>query len=900
MKKIIAFVMCLVMCMSLCVTAFAENGEGITYTATLDNPTLTVKSEDQTVKMTITASKPSDICFAGYTVISGGLKLTAITGDDFTIAAGDISLDDGLVTWMTADMEDISGVDGFGIITFTVPANTPAGTYTVGVEDLLFGNQYAENIIEDGATVTATLTIKAAACAHANKAAHAAKDATCTAEGNSAYWSCPDCGKFFSDEACTAEITEGSWVKEALGHNFKGAMKDNGDGKHVYKCTRCDVYGDPESHSGTDEWQKNDTNHWKECACGVKVDEAAHTWDSGNVLKEANCKDTGIKQYTCTVCSAKKNETIAIDPNNHDMTNWGHDEGTYGKHFKHCTNGCGYTEEEACSGGTATCKAPAICKVCGVNYGELGDHQYVKTEAKSATCTEGGYNEYYTCSVCDKVFKADKTTETTVEEETLKATGHNFGDWTEVEAATEDHPGSEKRVCQNPNCTAFETQPIPQLPHKHVLEKQDAVPATCTTDGNNEYYTCAKCSGKYFDKEGNELTEDDIKIPATGHDFDGQPWVTDGESHWHVCKNCTATDTKVAHSSTGDNVATCQKLAVCDACGVEYGEKADHEAAGEWISGGKGSHYKACKWCKTVCDGEHCSGGTANCVDKAVCEICGGEYGDVDPTNHKDPHTTGYVAPTCTEAGETGTGRCEACKQVISESQPINPLGHVWSEPTFTWADDYSSCKATFTCTRDNCGATKDLDCTVTSETTDSTCQDTGKTVYTATVSFDEYKSGEECKDTQKVTLPLADHDYGNEIPEVSATCTENGTKAHFECSACGKIFVLDGERYVETSAEDLVISATGHAWGEWKTDVEPTYDAEGSAIRVCANDDSHVEDKPIPKLVKDDPTNPTDPTKPVDNNKPETGDAGVGIWVAVLTVSALFGTAIVVKKRHA
>ena len=75
---------------------------------------------------------------------------------------------------------------------------------------------------------------------------------------------------------------------------------------------------------------------------------------------------------------------------------------------------------DAHSGGTATCKEQAVCSICDHPYGELAKHTLTKTEAKAATYTETGNNEYYTCSVCHKVFKdAAGTQETTVEAETI-------------------------------------------------------------------------------------------------------------------------------------------------------------------------------------------------------------------------------------------------------------------------------------------------------------------------------------------------------------------------------------------------------------------------------------------------------------------------------------------------
>lgn len=49
--------------------------------------------------------------------------------------------------------------------------------------------------------------------------ATAGKAATCTEAGNSAYWTCSRCHKFFSDAAGKTEIAKDSWVIAALGHD---------------------------------------------------------------------------------------------------------------------------------------------------------------------------------------------------------------------------------------------------------------------------------------------------------------------------------------------------------------------------------------------------------------------------------------------------------------------------------------------------------------------------------------------------------------------------------------------------------------------------------------------------------------------------------------------------------
>lgn len=623
---------------------------------------------------------------------------------------------------------------------------------------------------------------------------------------------------------------------------------DNGDGTHKIVCTDCDKIVTANQSHTYDTWTRctdDNTKHQGRCACG-------------NIVKEPHSGGTATctQQAFCDKCHQPYGD---FDENKHDMTGWGHDDGINGKHFQHCRNGCGKTVEEDCRGGTATCQAPAVCEVCDVNYGELGSHVY---DENAWTPDANGTTHSHKCTVCQE-------NNTLVQEHHVDSNNDKVCDKCSFDMSCHHTGGT----------------------------------ATCTQKA-----VCTKCYeeyGEFAPHQFNVLQHDETQ-------------------HWHKCADCDATDAKVAHNGTGDNAATCQHPATCDVCGQVYGDLADHnynvlqsDSLKHWYkcascsdTTGEVSHFGGEATCKDLAVCEIChqpygivdeskhTGGTANCVDKAKCSVCGGEYGEVNANNHKSPVTTGDKVATCTTPGQTGTGHCDACKQVIKQSEEIPALGHRYGAPTFTWAEDYSSCKATFTCTREGCTEQQEnhavtVNCNVTPETTESTCKDAGKTVYTATVSFAEYKDGEECKDTKTVDLPLAEHTYGNEIPEVPATCTENGTKAHFACSVCGKLFVLDGERYAAASAEDLVIPATGHDWGDWTVTKEATSTEEGSQTRVCKNDKSHTETKAIAKL-------PVDPVKPTDPTKPATGDTGVGVWVALLSVSALLGTAIVVKKRHA
>ena len=85
--------------------------------------------------------------------------------------------------------------------------------------------------------------------------------ATCTKAGNTAYWACEACGKYFSDAEGTDEIEENSWVISALGHNLTGtAAKDatstEAGNTAYWTCEACgkyfsDAQGDTEIEEGS-------------------------------------------------------------------------------------------------------------------------------------------------------------------------------------------------------------------------------------------------------------------------------------------------------------------------------------------------------------------------------------------------------------------------------------------------------------------------------------------------------------------------------------------------------------------------------------------------------------------------------------------------------------------------
>ena len=94
----------------------------------------------------------------------------------------------------------------------------------------------------------------------------------------------------------------------------------------------------------------------------------------------------------------------------------------------------------------------------------------------------------------------------------------------------------------------------------------------------------------------------------------------------------------------------------------------DGHTFGEWVSNGDGTHTRKC----TVdgCNGletKDCSGGKATCKDKAVCEVCGKAYGELDPKNHTALKHIPAKAATEDSEGNTEYWYCSGCNQYYSD-----------------------------------------------------------------------------------------------------------------------------------------------------------------------------------------------------------------------------------------
>ena len=157
------------------------------------------------------------------------------------------------------------------------------------------------------------------------------------------------------------------------------------------------------------------------------------------------------------------------------------------------------------SGGTATCTEKAKCSLCGTEYGNLAPHTLTKTEAQAPTCTKPGNKEYWTCSVCNKLFRDEAGMHEITEEDTKRpALGHDWGKpvytWSDDNTAC-----TAKRVCQHDaSHTETATATVTSEPTKAP---------TCTEMGETTY------TATFSVDWAEEQIKTVMDIPATGHHY---------------------------------------------------------------------------------------------------------------------------------------------------------------------------------------------------------------------------------------------------------------------------------------------------------------------------------------------------------------------------------------------
>lgn len=165
-----------------------------------------------------------------------------------------------------------------------------------------------------------------------------------------------------------------------------------------------------------------------------------------------------------------------------------------------------------------------------------------------------------------------------------------------------------------------------------------------SSDDNGHWHACTACGTKVDEaahNPGAAATEDTpqtctvcgyVLAPATGHVnhvADTSKWLHDGTQHWHKCQGCDEKMDAAAHSG---GKATCEGKAVCAVCGVEYGELADHSYE-DWVIVREATE-------------------TANGLKERTCSVCGEKESEEIPATGETPDTNPEPGDKIPQTGE--------------------------------------------------------------------------------------------------------------------------------------------------------------------------------------------------------------------------------------------------------
>ena len=230
----------------------------------------------------------------------------------------------------------------------------------------------------------------------------------------------------------------------------------------------------------------------------------------------------------------------------------------------------------------------------------------------------------------------------------------------------------------------------------------------------------------------------------------------------------------------GTETPTCTTGKTCEKCGAEYGILGHKWKTPANASLGNGTHRIICLRCG-LNGTASCTGGTATCTTKAVCEACGGKYGKRDLDNHDLVHHDAQ-APTCTKPGWDAFDTCPRCYYTTFRAIPAlkhDLKQHAAKAPTCTgigW-DAYEACSrfgCDYTTRKELPALNHDLEQHAAKAPT---CTEPGWDAYEACSRFG-------CDYTTRKELPALNHDLVRHVAQ-APTCTEKGW-AYDTCSRSG------------------------------------------------------------------------------------------------------------------
>ena len=574
----------------------------------------------------------------------------------------------------------------------------------------------------------------------------------------------------------------------------------------------------------------------------------AETAEEQYLKSAATCTEKAVYYKSCAVCGTSSKGTAdeatffsgnALD---HDWGKWMPDgEGT---HKRVCTHDASHVETDGCTYGDWSTNQDSHWKTCTVCGGEAERIKHADPDCN------------HFCDTCG-----------------IKMTEHDFTGETAITAL----------LYKEANCLS------PALYYK----------------------SCKICmlSSKGTASEATFASGD--KNPNRHAEYPGA-WQTDADSHWRFYTCCHLEVDRGAHQG---GTADCLAPALCEVCQHSYGELGPHHFVdqvneyrlksaatctspavyyqscstcgaqgtetftngeplghdyGAWTPNGDGTHKRVCAHDAAHTETENCHGGTATCTAKAVCTVCGGEYGEMAAHSFTaEIAEADYLksAATCTEKAVyyKSCAVCGLSSEGTADEATFfsgNALDHNWG----AWTSNEDGTH-TRTCTVDGCSA----------GTQTENCIDADKDHKCDICDYIISECADDNKDHKcdYCGKKLTDHTGGK------ATCKDKA-----KCEACGaKYGELDPKNHTDLKhfpAKAATKTTEGNI-EYWYCDGCGKYYSDKDGTKEIKKADT------VTAKLKDDP------------KSPQTGDTcSSALWIALLLVSggAAIGTSVVGKKK--
>ncbi len=505
------------------------------------------------------------------------------------------------------------------------------------------------------------------------------------------------------------------------------------------------------------------------------------------------------------------------------------------------------------TGGTATCKDPAVCTVCGESYGKVDPLNHTgNTEIrnqKDATCTENGNSGDTYCKDCGALISAGSE---------IKALGHDY-----------------KGVVTEPTCKAggYTTYTCSRCEDSYVADETDPVAhdyeavvtePTCKAGGYTTY-TCKFCGDSY--------TGDETK--SLGHDYKDEvtePTCTEKGYTTHTCSRCGDSYTDTETEALGHDYKavvtepTCTEKGyttyTCSRCNDTYKDDytdtvphtLEHVEGKEATCTEKGAlEYWKCSVCSKLFSDEN--GETEITEKDIVIKALGHEWGAWKVTKAATLETTGSETRTCERCGEVQTriipslGHKHAYHKVEAKEATCEENGNI----------EYYECVDCGLLFKKN-GSGEFEEITIEDTVTEALGHDFGEWITTTAPT--ETTEGEQTRTCSRNwqhvetrTVPKADHVHDlNHIAANKATCDQPGNTEYWVCSTCNRYF-SDAHGSNGINANDVIIAPAEHQWGEWVVTKEAKAGEKGEETRTCIYDSNHKETREIPALPETENT---------------------------------------------